>query len=103
LRVRLDSVSPESAAQGLAKIPQLTSTSATIGWPSMTVMAVAKDRRETRDILVAVRAVIGVADVDLHELVDVRFYRSHFVRIPDVSVRESGVSLDRPGSTQTAG
>ena len=105
LRVRLDSVSPESAAIELAKIPQLSSTTATIGWPNVSVMAVTKDPRETRDILAAVRAIAGVADVDLHELVDVYFYHSHFVRIPATSVRESGVysSLDRPASTQTAG
>ena len=69
----------------------------------MNLMAVAKDRRQTRDILAAVRAVNGVIDVDLHELVDIRFYRNHFLRIPATSIRESGdySSLDRPASTQT--
>jgi DNA-binding Lrp family transcriptional regulator len=86
LRLRLQSVDPRSAAIELAKISRVTSTSATIGWPSVTLMAVAKDRRESRDILAAVRAVAGVIDVDLHELVDIHFYRSQFVRIPAMSV-----------------
>ena len=104
IRVLLDSVSPETTAIELAKIPQLTSTSATIGWPTVTAMAMAQDRHETRDILAAVRAVDGVIDVDLHELVEVHFYRNHFVRIPATSVRESGDhrDLDRPSSARAS-
>ena len=99
----LDSVSPEPTAIELAKIPQLTSTSATIGWPTVTAMA--WPRIVARPATSSPRYAPSTAsiDVDLHELVDVHFYRNHFVRIPAMSIRESGdySSLDRPASTQT--
>ena len=104
MRVHLASVDPAAAAAALSAVPEVASVTAIMGGANLNVMAVAQDRRQIRDIVNAVRVVLGVAGVEHYELIRTLFYRSYFVRIPGRSVRESGEhwAVDRPASTQTA-